>query len=142
MARALTPRLALLAAVLGASLAARPAAALGPDQPFTPPAAARQNTGAGAPTEAPAEAATASAPPASGLTGVRLGSSPRALIDGEWVALGAPAREGRLVAVRAHEVVLRLAGGGHERLALFPPLPPLAGSPAEPGSSILKRDLP
>jgi hypothetical protein len=68
--------------------------------------------------------------------GVRLGSSPRALIDGEWVALGAPIRKGWLAQVRAHEVVLRLPDGGSERLMLFPPQPAVANS------SIVKRDLP
>ena len=119
-------------------LAALPAGALGPTQPFTPPAVTRGSVAA-APADAPAAVGEAAA---SGLMGVRLGSSPRALIDGEWVALGAPARKGRLTEVRAHEVVLRLSGGGTERLALFPPLPAVAGSPLETGSSIVKRDLP
>jgi hypothetical protein len=133
MARAL---IVLITSLIAVS-APVPASALGPAQPFTPPAPTSRAAD-------PVVAAAAQAAPGSGLAGVRLGSSPRALIDGEWVALGATVREGRLVAVHPHEVVVRLANGRTERLALFPPLPVLPDPAGAPGTetSIVKRNLP
>lgn len=147
MAGALKGRVAALCGavgVCGAWLAPAPAAALGPSQPFTPPAAlspAPASTSAATAVEAGTPSDTAESVP-TGLTGVRLGSSPRALIDGQWVALGAPARQGRLVQVRAHEAVLRLPGGALERLAMFPEAPSPAGQAPSAAPSIVKRDLP
>ncbi len=129
--------------ICGAWLAPQTAAALGPAQPFTPPAAVPP-AAASPGTDAAVEAGTptdSAEPVPTGLTGVRLGSSPRALIDGQWVALGATARQGRLVQVRAHEAVLRLPGGALERLAMFPAAPSPAGQPAAAAPSIVKRDL-
>ena len=128
MARALI-RTALLATV--AALCALPAAALGPLQPFTPPSAPIRSTDS--PTAPVPQAAEAS-----GLAGVRLGTSPRALIDGNWVALGQQVRDGKLVAVHAHEVVLRLPNGRSEHLSLFP----AAAAASTPEASIVRRNLP
>ena len=127
MARALMTALFASAAALVAPLAE----ALGPLQPFTPPLAAARSSDA-------APAAPTPIAETSGLAGVRLGSSPRALIDGEWVALGQPVRDGKLVAVNAHEVVLRLANGRTEHLSLFP----AAAAAPNPEASLVKRNLP
>lgn len=145
MAGALKGRVAALCGavgVCGAWLAPPPAAALGPSQPFAPPAAVSPAAASpGSTVQAGTPSDTAESVP-TGLTGVRLGSSPRALIDGQWVALGAPARQGRLVQVRAHEAVLRLPGGALERLAMFPEAPSPAGQVPSAAPSIVKRDLP
>jgi hypothetical protein len=97
------------------------AAATGPRDPFTPPAASA----------ASAPAATDAAPEAivSGLTGVRLGSAPAALIDGTWVRPGQPVRGALLGAVRIDGAVLRHPDGRSEHLALFP-TPASTGTPA------------
>ncbi len=125
MARALSWLVAVVTA-----LVAWPAAALGPLQPFTPPVAAARG--------ADAAAAAPQAATHIGLAGVRLGTSPRALIDGEWVALGQPAREGRLVAVRAHEVVLRLPNGRDEHLPLFPDAPAAAANGSAESTVVMR----
>lgn len=86
------------------------AAAMGPDAPFTPPAS-RSTTAA---------AAADAVESASGLRGVRLGSSPAALIDGSWVSPGQPVRGARLARIHLDGALLRHADGRTERLALFP----------------------
>lgn len=90
------------------------AAAVGPLDPFTAPA----------PT-LPAD--STSAPPTSGLTGVRLGHQPAALIDGAWVSPGQAVRGARLASVRPDGALLRFADGRTERVALFP----VSAAPAE-----------
>jgi hypothetical protein len=105
-----------------------PARALGPQQPFTPPSAAPRG----------ADATAAATPSFGGLTGVRLGSSPRALIDGDWIALGQAVRDGRLVGVSVDAAVLRLADGRTEHLLLFP----AAAAASTPDASIVRRNLP
>ena len=127
MARALMTALFATAAALVAPLAE----ALGPLQPFTPPLAATRSSDA-------APAAPAALAEAGGLAGVRLGSSPRALIAGEWIAIGQHVGDKKLVAVHAHEVVLRLPDGRAEHLSLFP----AAAAASNPDVSLVKRNLP
>lgn len=88
-------------------LALAPAAAMGPADPFTPPgpAAARK-----------AEAGQAAAPR---LAGIRLGRAPAALIDGQWVAVGAAVGNARLLAVQPLRAELRHADGRREWIELF-----------------------
>jgi hypothetical protein len=115
---------AVMGLVAGALLAAS-AAAMGPDDPFTPPGRVRLQ----------ANGAALRLPTA--LTGVRLGPAPAALIDGEWVAQGAPVRGARLLRVQRKGAELRHADGRIEWLALFsldnppPAADPAASDPAE-----------
>jgi hypothetical protein len=115
MARAVTSWCALVTGVLLA-LPAQRSAAIGPNDPFTPPS----------PTASADDAATAPVA-ATGLTGVRLGRLPAALIDGEWVSPGQSVRGARLVEVRLDGALLRHADGHTESIALFPVSP----APAE-----------
>ena len=124
MAGTLTVTLLALGVAL---LAAPPAQAVGAAAPFTPPS--RAAALAAAPTSATESGNTVSATPllatpapetGLGLTGIQLGAQPRALIDGEWVALGAAVRGARLHALRADEAQLRHSDGRMERLLLTP----------------------
>jgi hypothetical protein len=93
------------------------ALALGPQAPFTPPAA----TAASAATATPADRAAGPAADAAGLTGVRLGPGlAEALIDGRWWAKGSSPRGARLLLVRHDSVRLRHADGRLEELFLHP----------------------
>jgi len=140
MAQTLTPfGRRLLVSALG--LAGLPAAfALGPSAPFEPPRAASSAMQAAA---AASAASGAEAAP-SGLAGVRLGRKPGALIDDQWVEIGATVRGARLAAVRDGEAQLLHPDGQIERLRLTPdvellhariarrddaPLPPLKKAP-------------
>ncbi|MDI1259089.1 hypothetical protein [Aquabacterium sp.] len=90
--------------------------ALGPSAPFLPPAMAASGTGTGAPlvTEGVAFGV-------GGLTGIKRGRSPSALIDGRWVTQGDMVRDGVvLVAIERHAVQLKHADGTVERLVLSP----------------------
>lgn len=130
----LAASLALCAPLLGASAvlalgAAAPFAPPAPLAPLAPPARTAVKPAALAPASAaPAQASSASGPEAtpvaavagSGLSGIQLGTPPRALIDGEWVALGERVRSARLDAVAAEEVRLRHPDGRIERLPLTP----------------------
>ena len=137
MARAVRHLGPALAALLLLPIAGH---ALGPAQPFTAPAA----------TAHAADAATTAAPAtSSGLAGVRLGTSPGALVDGQWIALGQAVRGARLVSVRAHDVSLRHTDGRIERLALFPEVQPPTTSAnsgtdavTHPDPLVAKRDPP
>jgi hypothetical protein len=106
----------------------QPAFAIGPTDPFTPPgrshAVASQDK-----TQATMGA----------LAGVRLGTRPAALIDGEWIALGQSVHGARLVGVRMQDITLQHADGRIERLALFPDTKP-AREPEE--RLIVKQDTP
>ncbi len=104
--------------------------ALGPKDPFAPP----RRSG-----DAPASDTHTVQRPAT-LSGVRLGHTPAALIDGEWITLGHSARGARLVSLRAHDAVLQHADGRIERVALFPP--PAAASAPTPDPLVVKKDLP
>ncbi|MBE7426540.1 MAG: hypothetical protein HS106_10915 [Ideonella sp.] len=88
-----------------------PAHALGPQAPFAPPAA----------TSAAATSPIATEPEPTGLTGVRLGTPPQALIDGRWHRLGEPVRGARLSAVNRRGATLRHPDGRRELLWLLPP---------------------
>jgi len=81
------------------------AAALGPAQPFQPPSPAQGH-------------AAEAQPQTAGLTGVRLGTAPAALIDGTWVALGASARGARVAEVHPRHVLLRYPDRRAVRLAM------------------------
>ena len=125
----------MVRAVMGlvaCALLAAPAAAMGPDDPFTPPGRVRLQA------NGPALRLPAA------LTGVRLGPAPAALIDGEWVAPGTPVRGAQLLRVQRTGAALRHADGRIEWLALFsldnpPPAAEVAASdPAEASS----RDTP
>lgn len=85
--------------------------ALGPAAPFAPPRAA---------SVAHAEA-TAAAEPMAGLTGVRLGAAPQALIDGHWHRSGATVRGAVLQTITRDGITLRHPDGRAERLWLLPP---------------------
>jgi len=88
-----------------------PAHALGPQAPFTPPGAA---------SAAAAASPTAAEPEFGGLSGVRLGTPPQALIDGRWHRLGEPVRGARLGAVSRHGATLLHPDGRREHLWLLP----------------------
>lgn len=147
MARAVTLWIALTAL----PLLPNAAHSLGPAQPFTEPLAAARAADMATARASDAAKSLAARPIPSGLTGVRLGTSPGALIDGLWIALGQPVRDARLVGVRAQDVLLRRADGRVERLALFPATPPSSAAPiadagadatAPPDPLLAKRDLP
>lgn len=107
------------------SLAGLPAHALGPWAPFTPPAAPSESTDA--PTIDPSRSATtpeavsAAAPTAmsgpAGLSGLRLGKTPMALIDGQWWRPGDRPRGALLAAVQPGGAPLRDADSRIEQLA-------------------------
>ena len=96
--------------------------ALGPQAPFVPPNRAVVLSGA-------AEDPRAQALAHRGLSAVRMGSRPQALIDGQWVRPGEPVRGARLLRLAPNHVVLQMADGRTERLPLF--MPP----PAQPASA-------
>lgn len=108
MARALTSSCLICLAWLswpGAALA------LGPSAPFTPPTAALSGT----------SDTTLASPVVQGLSGIKLGRRPQALIDGVWVALGATVRDGAvLTAIDRRSVQMRHADGTLEQLSLSP----------------------
>ncbi|KNZ33510.1 MAG: hypothetical protein AD742_06375 [Methylibium sp. NZG] len=138
--------------------------ALGAAAPFTPPsrvaspeaASAQAAAGSAAlppPTPTPTAADMARAAGAdTGLSGVHLGPQPRALIDGEWVALGDVVRGARLHSLRADHAQLRHPDGRLERLLLTPlvawqrqPAPnalPSASSSAAPRTKRLVSESP
>jgi hypothetical protein len=106
------------------ALCALPAAALGPQAPFTPAPERAASADAAAAAGTAAQAAT-------GLAGVRLGPTPMALIDGQWWPPGASLPGGaRLLAIDAQGVVLRHADGRSERRALQPQTATLVARPA------------
>lgn len=102
--------------VCTAALFAGPAWPLGAAAPFQPPAAVLP--AAALPADAAGSAAAAAAPP--GLTGIRLGAKPQALIDGRWLASGASVRGARLAVLDADTVQLRHGDGRIEKLSLTP----------------------
>jgi hypothetical protein len=118
--------LALCAPLLAASSAAL---AMGAAAPFAAPprvaVPAAAAASAAADPLAPAVANAASAANAAnaigaGLSGIHLGTRPRALIDGDWVALGETVRGARLHALRADEAQLRHPDGRLEHLRFTP----------------------
>lgn len=90
------------------ALAAASVLAMGPADPFTPPGAAAARK---------AEAGGQAAAPR--LAGIRLGRAPAALIDGQWVAVGAAVGGARLLAVQPLRAELRHADGRREWIELF-----------------------
>ena len=90
--------------------ASQGALALGPGAPFTPPGApSSHNTNT---------VETLAQPDSSGLTGIKLGRHPQALVDGQWISVGAVHKDAVLVSVGVHDVTLRHANGTIERLTL------------------------
>jgi hypothetical protein len=85
--------------------------ALGSGAPFAPPRSASAPEAA-APTDG------AGVLSVNGLSGVRLGAAPMALIDGQWWVLGSAPRGARLQAVDSSGVTLRHPDGKLERLML------------------------
>ncbi len=81
--------------------------ALGPAQPFAPPAKLSANDGA---------AALALA--TNGLTGLRLGSRPAALINGEWLHIGQTTRGAKLISITQQQAQLLHPDGRSETLLL------------------------
>jgi hypothetical protein len=114
-------------------LAVAPVFAMGPADPFTPPGAAVARK---------AEAGQAAA---LRLAGIRLGRAPAALIDGQWVAVGAAVGSARLLAVQPLRAELRHADGRREWIELFlrEAAPNPAPEPADDTSSatLAKRDI-
>lgn len=105
MARAL-----IMALLLTTTSSAR---ALGPSAPFLPPAMAASGV--------VEPSAAGGVVDSSGLTGIKRGRSPGALIDGRWVTQGGMVRDGMvLVAIERHAVQLKHADGTVERLVLSP----------------------
>ena len=100
-----------LALLLGSALA--PACALGPTAPFMPPDAAAS---------APAAEAVSALPATDvmGLAGVRLGTTPQALIDGRWHRIGDAVRGTRLMSVTRKGVALQHPDGRVDQLFLLP----------------------
>ncbi len=90
------------------ALAAAPGSAMGPADPFTPPGPAAARKGA-----------AGTQPAALRLAGIRLGRAPAALIDGQWVAVGAAVGSARLLAVQPLRAQLRHADGRREWIELF-----------------------
>ena len=126
MARFLTPSVLALCAALLAGVT--PAGAIGPRDPFTPPGKEAVVV------VPPLESLSTVAPPVgAGLTGMRFGARPQALIDGEWVAVGKTVRGARLARLLPQHAVLVHPGGREERLPLFPIEAP--SSPASAASS-------
>lgn len=112
MARALIMAKLVCLAMLSTTTSS--AWALGPSAPFLPPAMAASGTGAPSVAEGVAFGA-------SGLTGIKRGRSPSALIDGLWVTQGGMVRDGVvLLAIERHAVQLKHADGTVERLVLSP----------------------
>lgn len=115
--------LALCAPLLATSSAAL---AMGAAAPFAPPPRVAVPAAAAAPAaadpSAPAVANAANAANAigAGLSGIHLGTRPRALIDGDWVALGETVRGARVHALRADEAQLRHPDGRIEHLRFTP----------------------
>lgn len=112
--------LALCAPLLATSSAAL---AMGAAAPFAPPPRVAVPAAAAAPAAAdPSAPAVANAANAigAGLSGIHLGTRPRALIDGDWVALGETVRGARLHALRADEAQLRHPDGRIEHLRFTP----------------------
>lgn len=104
----------VLAAVLGVAAGAllacwRPALAMGPLAPFSPPS---MDAIGGASQQ--------------GLKGVRLKRHVGAVIDGQWVALGGTVRGAKLEAVGAKEATLRHPDGQAEVLQLYADAMPTA----------------
>jgi hypothetical protein len=128
MARAVTCLVTRLVVLFAAALLPLAAAATGPRDPFTPPAGAAS---------APAAADASAEPAISGLTGVRLGSAPAALIDGSWIRPGQPVRGALLGAVRIDGAVLHHPDGRRERIALFA-TSASASTPTDTGSVSLR----
>ena len=125
----------MVRAVMGlaaCTLLAAPAAAMGPDDPFTPPGRVRLEA------QGPALRLPAA------LTGVRLGRAPAALIDGEWVAPGARVRGAQLLRVQRTGAALRHTDGRIEWLALFSldNPPPAADAAASGPAEASSRDTP
>ena len=118
-----TPLLTIAASllvVLYAALLSPTAGAVGPQAPFTPPPSIAPSTAAAqAASAADGAASDAEMSTPQGLVGLRLGSTPSALIDGHWVRLGQDVRGARLIDVRQGAVRLRHANGQIETLALF-----------------------
>ena len=103
------PHTIMLIASLAAPMMAR---ALGPSAPFTPPFAA---------SAAATSQIAAAKIESGGLTGLRLGASPQALIDGRWHAVGDIVRGARLSAVTRRGATLQHPGGRSEQLSLRHP---------------------
>lgn len=130
--------LALCAPLLATSSAAL---AMGAAAPFAPPPRVAVPAAAAAPAAAdPSAPAVANAANAigAGLSGIHLGTRPRALIDGDWVALGETVRGARVHALRADEAQLRHPDGRIEHLRFTP----LVELHARPHSSSLPTPSP
>ena len=109
MARALTTSRCLIWLACMAGPCA--ALALGPGAPFTPPVVTVADT---------TDPALAS-PITQGLSGIKLGRRPQALIDGVWVLQGDAVRDGAvLTAIGRRSVQLRHADGTLEQLQMSP----------------------
>lgn len=95
----------------------------GPSAPFSPlppaQAPARALPGAASAALGPAEAASAADATRTRLTGLRTGTRPQALIDGQWLAVGDRQGLAVLQAVDAQGAWLRHPDGRLERLALL-----------------------
>ena len=140
------PILAVWLALCGPLITTTSVLAMGAAAPFTPPPRVAAPTAAAA--SAPASAATldpttpalvnSAVATESGLSGMHLGSPPRALIDGEWVAVGDTVRGARLQALHADEAQLRHPDGRLERLRMAP-LVELQVQPRPPPLSTASR---
>lgn len=122
--------------VVAAALLSLDAAALGPKDPFTPPGRVSDAARSGE------LAAVAATPLVVGLAGLRLGHTPAALIDGEWISVGAGVRGARLHSVSMRGATLRHPDGRMERLALYPESSQPAAAAAQNDRLVVKRDLP
>lgn len=96
------------------------ATAMGPGAPFAPPKSVVP-TAASAPAAAldnHGSALPAVAVVAPLLTGIRRGQSARALIDGQWLAIGERVGDKQLLAIEGLQVTLQGKNGRREVLAL------------------------
>lgn len=108
--------------------------AAGPAAPFVPPVLDPSSLSVGA----DGASAAGNGAAASGLTGVRLGRQGGAVIDGQWVRLGAQVRGARLVSVQRSKVVLKHPDGHKEIIEMYPPQGGQAGASAPASTEAVK----
>ena len=105
--------------------------AIGPQAPFVAPVVGETSvdTATPVPTQDGAEV---------GLSGVRVGRYPGAIIDGKWVRKGKAVRGARLSSVSRSQVVLKHPDGRQEVLSLYSPSGPTTVAQAAASTQAVK----